>query len=94
MFLDHLAQIGVATAAWTKNMYVNPWRSVNSSARTSDSDPINLRAVARRVRDNLLQPNRVEQIQTLQRETITRCLLDTRDEVLSDDGWLKEDWSD
>ena len=84
---------GVATVAWTENLYVNPWCSVDSSAMSPDN-PINLRAVARRVRDDLLQANRVERFQTLLRDTVVRCLLDTCDEVLSDEDWLEIYWYD
>ena len=59
----------VATAAWTGNIYVNPWISVDSPYRSPDGDPINLHAVTRQVRDDLLNTNRVERFQTLQRET-------------------------
>ena len=61
---------------------------MDSPSRSPEDDPINLGDVARRVRDDLLN------IQNLQRETIARYLLDTRDEVLSDDDWLESDWSD
>ena len=57
-------------------------------------NPINLRAVSRRVRDNLLRANRVDRFQTLSQETLSRCLLETRDKVLSGDNWLESDWSD
>ena len=70
---------------------------MNSPARTLDVDPSDLRAVARRVRDDILQANCVARVQTLQQEIHVRCLSDTCDKVLSDDsndGWLKEDWSD
>ena len=50
--------------------------------------------LVRCVRDDLLNANRVERFQTLQRETFARCLSDPRDEVLSNDDWLKSDWSD
>ena len=36
--------------------------------------------------------NRVERFLTLLQETLSRCLPDTRDEVLSDDDWLDGDW--
>ena len=70
--------------AWTENIYVNPWLQ---------GEPIDLGAVARRIRDYLLNT------QTLWQETIAKCLSDTRDEVLSNEnwlenGWCKEDWSD
>ena len=84
---------GVATAAWTENLYVNPWCSVDSPARIPEN-PINLRAVARRIRDYLLQDNRLDRFQTLSRETLSRCLSDTRDKILSNDNWLEGDWSD
>ena len=87
-------ETGVATAAWTENIYVNPWLSVNSPARTPDDDPINLRAVARHVHDNLINANHVERIQTLKRETIARCLSDNCEEVLCNDDCLDSDWSD
>ena len=82
------SETGVATAAWTENIYVNPWLIVDSPARIPYGNPINLVAVAHCVRDNLLN------IQTLQRENIARCLSDTRDEVLSNDDRLESDWSD
>ena len=44
----------VATAAWNENIYVNPWSSMNSPDRTPDVSPINLRAVARCIRDDIL----------------------------------------
>ena len=84
---------GVATAAWTENLYVNPWFYIDSPAR-SPNNPINLRAVARRIRDDLLRANRVERFQTISRETLSQFLSDTRDEVLSYDDWLEVDWSD
>ena len=77
--------------AWTENLYVNPWIMTDSSARIPDN-PFNLRAVARRVRDNLLQDNRLERFQTLSRETLLRCLSYTREEILSDDDWLEGAW--
>ena len=67
---------------------------MNIPAWIPDGDPINLGAVSRRIRDDLLNAERVERIQTLQRETIALCLSETRDEVLSDDDWLESDWSD
>ena len=67
---------------------------MNSPARTPDGDPINLHAVARHVRDDLIRANSVERFQTLLQETLSRCLSDTRDEVLSDDDWIEGDWSD
>ena len=58
----------------------------------SQDNPFNLRAVARRIRDDLLQANRLEQFQTLSQETLSQCLSDTCDEILSDDYWLEGDW--
>ena len=87
-------ETGVATRAWTEDIYVNPWLIVDSPARSPDRDPINLGTVAGRVRDYLLNANYVELIHTLQQETIAWCLSDTRDEVLSDDDWLESDWYD
>ena len=55
-------------------------------------NPFNLRAVAHRVCDNLLRANRMERFQTLSREILSRYLLDTCDETLSDDNWLEGDW--
>ena len=57
-------------------------------------NPINLRSVARHVRDNLPNANRVERFQNLFQETVAQCLSDTHEEVLSDDDWIKSDWSD
>ena len=85
-------ETGVATADWTENIYVNPWCSVDRPVRSPDN-PINLRTVARRVRD-LLNANHVERFKTLSQETVAQCLSDTRDEVLSDDDWLESDWYD
>ena len=81
-------KIRVATAAWTENIYVNPWLIVDKPSRSLDGDPINLGSVASCVRDVLLN------IQNLQRETIARCILDTGNEFLSDDDRLESDWSD
>ena len=67
---------------------------MNIPDRTPDGDHINLEAVAHRVRGDILNTNRVEKIQTLQRETITRFLSDTCYEVLSDDDWLESNWYD
>ena len=70
---------------------------MNSPARTLDVNPIDLRDVARHFRYVLLQANSVAQRQTLQQAIYARCLLDTRDKVLSggsDDDWLEEGWSD
>ena len=86
-------ETGVATAAWTENLYVNPWCRVDSPARSPDN-PINLCSAAHRARDDLLRANRVERFQTLLQETLSRCLSDTCDKVLSDDDWLEGDWSD
>ena len=96
---------GIATAAWTENLYVYPWgtnpnRSPNVPINRRANFPnvhINLHIVTRRARYNLLQANRVERRQTLQRGLHAQILLDIRDEVLSndsDDGWIEEDWSD
>ena len=52
----------------------------------------NLHDVARRVCDDLLRANCVEQFQTLLHETLSQCLLDTRDEVLCNNDWLDKDW--
>ena len=79
---------GVATAASTENIYVNPWLIVDSPAMSPDSDPINLGAIACRARDDLLN------IKTLQQETVARCLSDTREKVMSDDNWLESDFTD
>ena len=79
----------IATASWTENIYVNLW-GTNPTIITNV--PINLEDFARRVRDDLLNTNRVERIQTLQQETIARCLSDPCDEVLSDDDWLENGW--
>ena len=87
-------ETGVATAAWTENTYVNPWCYVDSPAKNPDGDPINLCAVARRIRDDLLYTNCVDWFQNIQQETFTLCLSDTHDEVLSNYDWLKSDWSD
>ena len=57
---------GVATAAWTENIYVKLWCSMDSPTRSLEGDLINLCSVARRVRDDLLNTNRVERFQTLQ----------------------------
>ena len=57
-------------------------------------NPINLRAVARRARDDLLQDNCLERFQTLSQETLSKFLSGTSDKVLSDDDWLEGDWSD
>ena len=67
---------------------------MDSSDRSPDGYPINLGAVARRIRDYILNANCVERFQTLQREKFAQCISGTRDEVLSDDGWIEEDWSD
>ena len=83
---------GVATAAWTENLYINPWCHVDSPTRSPDNH-INLSAVVRRVRDDILRDNHVERFETLLQETLSQFLLDTRDEVLSDDDWLESDWS-
>ena len=64
---------------------------MDSPARSPDN-PINLRAVARRVRYDLLRANCVDRFQNISQETLSRCLSDTRDEVLSDDDWLGGDW--
>ena len=82
---------GVATAAWTENLYVDPWIMRDIPAGIPDN-PFNLRAVARRSCDNILQTNRLERFQTLSRKTLSRCLSDTCDEVMFDDDWLKGDW--
>ena len=87
-------ETGVATTDWTENIYVNPWCSMDSPARIPDGDPVNLRSVARRVHDDLLNTNRVERFQIIQQETFTRCLSDACDEVLFNDDWLEIDWSD
>ena len=86
-------ETGVATAAWTEDLYVNPLYHVYSHVMSPDN-PISLRAAARRVRYDLLRANCVERFQTLLRETISRCLSDTCDEVLFDDDWLESYWSD
>ena len=88
MIARPFGKTGVATAAWTENIYINPCYIVDSPVRSSDGDPIDLGAVACSVRDDILN------IQTLQQETITRCISDNRDKVLSDDNWLESDWSD
>ena len=67
---------------------------MDSLVGSPEKDPINLRAVARRLRDDIINNNCVERFQTLQQETFARCLLDTRDKVLSDDDWLESDWTD
>ena len=95
-------ETGIATAAWTENIYVNLWgtnptRITNvpiNRYTTIPNIPINLIAVARHDRDYLIRDNRVERRKTIQRELHMRILLDIRDEVLSDesdDGWLEED---
>ena len=98
-------ETGIATAAWTENIYVNLWGAnptripnvpINRRA-TFTNVPIYLRAVARRSREKLLWDNRVERRKTLHRELHARILLDIREEVLSDDsddGLLEEDWPD
>ena len=45
-------------------------------------NPFNLRAVARRSRDNILQANCLERFQTLSRETLSRYISDTRDKIV------------
>ena len=80
----------VSPVTWN---HFNPWYIVDIPA-SSPENPINLRAVARCFRDDLLQANCVERFQTLSRETLYKCFLDTRDEVLFDDDWLESDWSD
>ena len=80
----------------TENIYLNPCSYMNSPARTPDVDPINLHNVAHCVCDDLLRANSVARRQTIQQDIYAQCLLDTFDEVLSDDfddGWLEEDWS-
>ena len=86
-------ETGVATADWTENIYVNPWFSVDISDRSPDN-PINLQDVVRRVRDDILNDDRVERFQNISREIVARCLLDICDDVMSDDDWLESDWSD
>ena len=83
-------ETGVATAAWTENLYVNPWIMTDSPARSPDN-PFNLRTVARCACDDILQANCVERFQTLSRETLSQCLSDTRGDILSDDDWLEGD---
>ena len=80
--------------AWTENLHINPWCYVNSLARNPYGDPINMVAVTCRVHDDHFNANCVEWFQTIQQETFTLCLLDTREEVLSDDNWLESDRSD
>ena len=58
----------------------------------SMDNPINLRAVARRARDDFFRANRVERFQTLSRETVSRFLLGTHDKILSNDNWLEGEW--
>ena len=64
---------GVATAAWTENLYVNPWCSVDIPAG-SPNNPINFCTVARRACDDLLNANCVERFQTLHQETVAGYL--------------------
>ena len=45
---------GVATAALTENIYTNPWSYMKIPARNPYINPIDLRIVVRRVRDDLL----------------------------------------
>ena len=84
-------ETGVATVAWTENLYVNPCRMTDSPAR-SPYNTFNLRAVTRSARDNLLRASCLERCQTLSRETLSLCLLDTRDDILSDDDWIEGYW--
>ena len=55
---------GVATVAWTENLYFKPCCYFDSLVRSPDN-PINMRAVTRRIRDDFLNTNRVERFQTL-----------------------------
>ena len=84
----------MATAALTQNLYVDPWIMTDSPPHSAwgPDNPFHLRAVARRVRGNIFRSNRLERFQTFLRETLSRCLLDTRDDILSDVDWLEEDW--
>ena len=57
----------------------------------SPDNPFNLRAVVHRVYDDLLWANRLERFQTFSQDTLSRCLSDTRDKILSDEDWMEED---
>ena len=84
-------ETGVATVAWTENLYVNPLRMTGRPTRCPEKN-FNLRAVARRACDDLLRANCLERFQTLSRETLSLFLSDNRDKILSDDDWLEGDW--
>ena len=64
---------------------------MDSPARIPEN-PFNLRAVARRARDDLLRANCLERFKNILKETLLRCLLETSDEILYDDDWLEGDW--
>ena len=64
---------------------------MDSPARIPEN-PINLRTFARRARDDLLWTNSVERFKNILQETLSLCLSDTHDEILSDDDWLEGDW--
>ena len=101
-FPQPFGETGIATAAWTENIYVNLWGInptripdvlINQGA-TFPNVPINLHTVACCARDDILRYNRVERRQTLQKELHAQILSDIHDKVLSNDSydsWLEED---
>ena len=97
-------ETGNLTAYWTENTFVKSW-GTNPTVipnrpirrRTTESVPINLRALSCRANHDRLQLIRVERRQSIDRELHAKILLDICDKVLSGesyDGWLEESYSD